>query len=213
MATFQDRLIEAMERKNISAAELSRLSGVNEGAISQYKKGAYKAGQRALDKLANALGVSPGWLMGDKDENISPNLTGIRPVIKQKIPLLGKIACGKPIYEHQEFEGYVDFISKVKVDFALLCKGDSMINARINDGDIVFIRKQDTINNGEIAAVSIITNDSCEAEVTLKRVYIHEDSIVLMAENPKYQPMVFTSANTEKIMILGKAIAFQSAIE
>ena len=99
----------------------------------------------------------------------------------------------------------------VHADFALRCKGDSMINARILDGDIVYIRKQDNIENGEIAAVLI---DECTSisEATLKRVYIYDDKIRLCAENPQYTDKVFFENDMNKVRILGKAVAFLSSV-
>ena len=83
-----------------------------------------------------------------------------------------------------------------------------MIGARIYDGDLVFIREQYTVDNGEIAAV--IIND----EATLKRVYYYpeEAKIILSPENPKYAPLVYINEELNSIKILGKAVAFQSII-
>lgn len=109
----------------------------------------------------------------------------------------------------QDFESYVEAGAKTNADFCLKAKGDSMINARILDGDIVFIRKQDMVDNGEIAAV-IIDN-----EATLKRAYYYktENKLVLMSENPKYSPFVYINDELNEVHILGKAIAFQSDIK
>lgn len=97
----------------------------------------------------------------------------------------------------------------IKADFCLIAKGDSMINARIMDGDIVFIKKQPMVENGEIAAVAI------DDEATLKRFYKDESTgtVTLVAENPAYAPMVFTASSQKNVYILGKAIAFQSNIK
>ena len=83
-----------------------------------------------------------------------------------------------------------------------------MIGARIYDGDIVFIRSQSTVDNGEIAAV--IIND----EATLKRVYYYpnEEKLILSPENPRYAPLVYIRDELESIKILGKAVAFQSTV-
>ena len=101
---------------------------------------------------------------------------------------------------------YVEALSDLHVDFCLQAKGDSMINARIKDGDIVFIRSQPEVNNGEIAAVAI--GDTA----TLKRVYYYpeKNQITLQAENPAFPPLTYVGAELEEIRILGKAVAFQS---
>lgn len=142
----------------------------------------------------------------DKIFSDFPQADNIKPVEPIRVPILGKIACGNPIFENEDFQGYASFMSKVKVDFCLIAQGDSMTGARINDGDVVFIRQQPEVENGEIAAVSI--ND----EVTLKRVYIYDTQIVLAAENLKYPPMIYQMNEIERFQILGKAVAFQSRV-
>ncbi len=124
------------------------------------------------------------------------------------IPLLGSIACGAPILAEEHIEDYVDMPKHIFADFALTCKGDSMINARIYDGDIVYIRRQDAVNDGEIAAV--LTEDG---EATLKRVRLFPDHIALMPENPMYKPLVFWHEEMNTVRILGKAIAFTGVIK
>lgn len=210
MTSFQERLNEALEKQNMKPSELSRRSGVNEGAISQYRKGKYKATQYNLERIAKVLNVSIPWLMGadvTPTESLSiPQASNIHPLKPIKVPILGKIACGKPIFETEDFQGYVSFVSKMHVDFCLIAQGDSMTGARIHNGDVVFICQQPEVENGEIAAVSI------NEEVTLKRVYIKENQIILAAENPKYAPMVYNINEIESFRILGKAVAFQSKI-
>ena len=122
--------------------------------------------------------------------------------------MLGEIACGKPIWANEERESYVQAGVNIKADFCLIARGDSMIGARIHDGDIVFCRSQNMVENGEIAAV--IIGD----EATLKRVYYYPDKqkLVLQAENPKYEPFVYVGSELDEINIIGKAIAFQSDV-
>lgn len=124
----------------------------------------------------------------------------------RKIPLLGRIACGAPILAEQHIEEYIDIPKNIHADFALTCQGDSMINARIFDGDIVYIRQQDTVESGEIAAV-LIDNDA-----TLKRIRIFDDHISLEPENPQYRPIVLWGEEMNTVRILGKAIAFTSSV-
>lgn len=121
---------------------------------------------------------------------------------------MGEIACGKPIYAEEAFEGYVQCGADISADFALICKGDSMVNARILDGDIVFIRKQSIVEDGEIAAVVI------DDEATLKRFYFdrNNNTVTLVAENPKYKPLTYKNEELNSIYVLGKAVAFQSNI-
>ena len=123
-----------------------------------------------------------------------------------KIPLIGAIACGSPILADDHIEDYIDLPKHIHADFALTCKGDSMINARIFDGDIVYIRQQDTVDNGQIAAVLI------DGEATLKRVRLFDDHISLEPENPQYRPLVYWGEEMNTVRILGKAVAFTSTV-
>lgn len=136
------------------------------------------------------------------------NYDNIQPIKTQRIPMLGEIACGEPIFAAEDRESYVEVGTEIKADFCLKAKGDSMINARILDGDIIFIRQQSIVENGEIAAVII------DDEATLKRVYYDREhnKLVLNAENPKYPPMVYVNEELDTVRILGKAIAFQSDV-
>lgn len=216
MATFRDRLEEALRLRDLSPAELSRLSGVNEGAISQYRNGAYKASQRSLEKLSNALQVSIPWLMGAdvpmENPSVHPaavhSLPNVFPLPKMaKVPIVGQIACGSPILAEQNIEGYAQAPDDLQADFVLVCKGDSMIGARICDGDYVFIRIQPDVEDGEIAAVLI------EDEATLKRVYkIGRSRLELRAENPAFPPLRFEGEELNNIRIMGKAVYFTSKV-
>lgn len=208
--TIYDRIRKIRTEKGISQSELARLVGYQgKSAVSKVEQGERDISQSMIVKYANALGVSPMYLLLG-DENISNDLFGkyeLMHIQTKRIHLLGEIACGEPIYAAEDFESYVWCGSDVKADFALRCKGDSMIGARINDGDIVFIRKQDDVENGEIAAVII------EGEATLKRVYKAIDTITLSAENPTFQPLVYTKERLDQVYIIGKAIAFQSDVK
>lgn len=214
MENFKDRLNSAISLRNISAAELARISKVNEGAISQYRKGAYKATQENLERLAKALNVSIPWLMGADVpmQAQTPVIDifqydNIRPMPEmRKVPRLGVIACGEPILANEEHGEFDTLPIEIKCDFTLVCKGDSMINARIFDGDVVAIKAQPTVENGEIAAVII------EDEATLKRVYQIGDTLILQAENPTFPDLEYHGEELNHIKILGKAVYFVSQV-
>lgn len=126
--------------------------------------------------------------------------------VQKKTPLIGSIACGTPILAEENIEQYVNCPKNIRADFALTCKGDSMINARIFDGDVVYIRQQKTVDNGEIAAVMV------EGEATLKRVRLFQDHLVLEPENPLYKPFVYWNDEMQSVQIIGKAVAFTSTV-
>lgn len=138
----------------------------------------------------------------------TPDVPGIFPLESRRFPMLGEIACGKPMMAYEDLESYVISGTDLHADFCLRARGDSMIGARIMDGDIVFIRSADMVSNGEIAAVVI------DNEATLKRVYYYpeEQKLILTPENPKYPPLVYIGNQLAEIRILGQAIAFQSDI-
>lgn len=206
-AEFKNRLKEAMEKINISQAELATKTGITASSISDWLKGKYLAKQDKVGILAKALRVSPAWLMGFDDPK--PNiyeLDNIFPIETRRYPLLGDIACGQPIQAIEEVNTYIEAESTIKADFCLRAKGDSMIDARILNGDIVFVREQPDVETGEIAVVLI------DNEATLKKVYKYPDKLVLMAANTSYSPMVYMPEELENVRILGKAVAFQSLV-
>ena len=132
MAEFKDRLEEALSLRSMKPSELAKKTGIGEGAISQYRKGAYKASQRNLEKISKALNFSIPWLMGisdDPNRTMPTNLLPLPEFVRK--PRLGEIACGKPILAVEDSETFDVVPSSIRCDFTLKCKGDSMINARI----------------------------------------------------------------------------------
>ncbi len=162
-----------------------------------------------IQSLANYFNINKSDLLDKHNYDLSfPNIPNIYPIELKRFPLLGEIACGKPRFASEDRESYVEASTDIQADFCLKAKGDSMINARIQDGDIVFIREQASVYNGEIAAVVI------DDEATLKRVFYYpeKDLFILKAENPKYDDLVYSKSELDNIRILGKAIAFQSDV-
>ncbi|WMI81567.1 LexA family protein [Anaerotignum sp. MB30-C6] len=193
--------------------------------LSQYVSGKVEPGQEKLTMLAMALNINEAWLMGydvpmERATNTSTNHPSSAPTCSnlvslkesnfKKVPLIGSIACGVPILATENIEEYINMDCGVYADFALRCKGDSMINARIFDGDIVYIRKQPCVENGEIAAVVI---DDMECQATLKRVFLDNEKIRLCAENPMYKDLIFFHEEMNTIRIIGKAVAFLSNVK
>ena len=162
-----------------------------------------------IQSLANYFNINKSDLLDKHNYDLSfPNIPNIYPIELKRFPLLGEIACGEPRFASEDRESYVEASTDIQADFCLKARGDSMINARIQDGDIVFIREQPSVYNGEIAAVVI------DDEATLKRVFYYpeKDLFILKAENPKYDDLVYSKSELDNIRILGKAIAFQSDV-
>lgn len=236
MPNFNERLKLLRTEKNLSqqdlADQISLILGgsksCSKSSINMYERGEREPGFEMMEAFADFFNVDMEYLLGKSEfrskfawlDSIdkSVDLPALRSKIKfenlfpletKKFPLLGNIACGEPIFADQKFELYVEAGANIRADFCLRAKGDSMIGARIYDGDIVFIRQQDMVDDGEIAAVLI------DDEATLKRVYYDREAGVLslFAENPQYRTMRFSGSDLETIRILGKAVAFQSDIK
>lgn len=193
--TIYENFSKILKSKGLTPYKVSKATGISAATLTSWKNGSYTP---KLDKLS---------LIADFLEIDISRLIGAEAKQEQKpLPILGTIACGTPVFAEENVEGYASPCYGVAADFCLFAKGDSMIGARIYEGDLVFIKKQPKVENGEIAAVLI---DDC---ATLKRVYHYpeEQKLVLSPENPKYKPLVFVGKELEEIQILGKAVAFQS---
>ncbi len=203
MNDFRSRLAHAMADKNIKAAELSRRTGISKPRLSQYKSGVYVPKADAICAIARALGVSEAYLLGTTD---IPEIHGGERY--KVLPMLSEVTCGNPVFHGEEDGSAVYTDADTDADFCIIAKGDSMKDARINSGDTVFVKKMESVSNGDIAA--IIIGD----EATLKRVYYYPESskLMLISENSNYEPIVFSGEELEKIHIIGKAVAFRSEI-
>lgn len=197
------------KEKKLTLETLAEALGTSKQTIHRYENGIItNIPPEKIQALANILEVTPSQLMGWEEPSSAPAVRGIMPIAMKKLPILGEIACGEPIYASEEHESFASADENLDADFCLRAHGDSMIGARIYDGDIVFIRSQNAVDNGEIAAVII------DDEATLKRVYYYpeKEKLILSPENPKYAPLVYVGGELETIKIIGKAVAFQSAV-
>jgi len=203
--TTGERMKERRKELGLSAEYVAEKLGVSPATIYRYEKGEIeKMPGNILEPISKILHTTPAYLMG-WDENPAPD--NIIPMPSMgRVPLLGNIACGEPITAEENVEDIVDLPEHIKADFALRCHGDSMINARIFDGDIVYIRQQPDVANGEIAAVLIGT------EATLKRVYHYTGRLELRPENPTFPVLSYEGAQLADVRIIGKAVAFTSAV-
>ena len=197
----------------LTLEEVGNAVGVGKSTVKKWEDGFISNMKRdKIALLANVLQVSPvtfitGVLIKDASSTVFDSTDNIIPLPKtKKVPLLGTIACGEPILAEENIEDYLGIDEKANVDFALRCKGDSMINARIFDGDIVYIKQQSDVDDGEIAAVLI------GDEATLKKIYKYENKVVLRPCNPMYDDMVYSDEQLNEVRIIGKAIMFTSMV-
>lgn len=215
MSTIGSRIRVRREEMGLSQDELARRLGYkSRSSINKIELDQRNLTQSKIKAIADALETTPAYVMGWNEPDIksgnsfTKSYDSILPIEVKRFPLLGEIACGKPIFANEDKELYVEAGANIQADFCLRAKGDSMIGARICDGDIVFIQQRDMVEDGEIAAVII------EDEVTLKRLsyYPGKNLLILKPENTKYEDLVYTGEELDHIRILGRAVAFQSDI-
>lgn len=207
--TTGDRIRSARKAKEMTQTELANRLHISKQLMYKYENDIIKnIPMDALKEIARVLEVSPSYLADFDDESTTADIPrGFIPVPSTtKIPLIGTIACGVPILAEENVEGYVELPDNIRADFALRCKGDSMIGAGIQSGDIVYIRKQSIVQNGQIAAVMV------DDEATLKRFYRYDDTVQLVAENPSVHPLVFVQEEINDLRIVGLAVGYTHKI-
>lgn len=214
-----ERIRAERRRMKLSQDEVAKVLETTKQAIYKYEKGIVEnIPPEKVERMAELFGVTPAYLIGWSDdpqgegegESGVPSdlpaavLTELRPIARTKLPMLGNVACGEPIYAAEDHETYLA-AGGIDADFCLTAKGDSMINARIFDGDVLFVKKQEIVDDGEIAVVLV------EDEATVKRVFYDRgaEELTLVPENPMYRPMRFSGAALNQIRILGKVVAVQ----
>lgn len=206
MDDFLQRTFETLKAQGKRHKDLADHLGVSPQRVTDWKSGRVLSYSKYMEKIAAYLGVSVDYLLTGKSTPFSfPNIS---PAVRRSVPMLGSISCGEPIYAAEEHEYSVSVGGDVAADFVLRAKGDSMIGAHIYDGDLVFFRQCDTVDNGKIAVVVI------GDEATLKRVYYtpEKQQLVLMPENPSYRPLVYVGAELQEVRIMGEALFVQSML-
>jgi len=212
--TVGERIKQRRLAIGMSADDLGASIGKSRATIYRYESGDIEnVPTTIIRKMADALQTTVEYLMGWQgitSTALSADLRslGFMPPPKTvKKPRLGVISCGEPIDSEENFDGFDNVPENITCDFTLICEGDSMLGARIRDGDVVYIRQQPTVESGQIAAILI---DGTEK--LLKRVYIKKDSIVLQAENPAYEPLFFVGEEMNRVSIIGRAVGFTSVL-
>lgn len=207
---IRNRIFQKKSELNLSYQDMSEKTGLSKSTLQRYITGDIRnLGLDKLEILAKSLDVTPSYLMGWEDENKDPileNIPGIiTPVKMKKIPILGVIACGDPIFAQENYEGYFMIDKNLpEADFILKAKGDSMIEANIFNGDLVFLKKTNDVDNGRIAAVLI------DDEATLKRVNKDGNTVVLQPCNKNYKPIIINKSDDKQVLILGEMVGVYS---
>lgn len=202
MSITGKRLLELREGKELSQEEVAKRIGVDRTTYAKYESGASRP-VRKIAELSQLFGVSTDYILGTSD---APNDSfGVH---MKRVPMLGYAAAGRPLEDVNQSVAYYDVDDKYDVDFCITVRGDSMIDAGINDGDIVFIRAMSEVPNGKIACIRIDGDRAC-----LKRFYRTGDTVTLVSANSAYAPMVFTKENCESLEVVGLAVIKQSEIK
>lgn len=206
------KLIKLREEYNLTQTELAKIAGVSSKSISAWELEKRDPKIQPIKSICKYFGIDINDFIDESSDiyksELPKNMVPYQTM--KKIPLVGTIACGQPILAEENITDYIDLPGHIKADYALSYKGDSMINAGINDGDIVYIRKQETVENGQIAAVLV---EDGNTEATLKRFYFSGNTVMLNAENPEYAPLVYVGAEIENVHVIGLAVAFTHIIK
>lgn len=205
MSDIYERIKSRREELGLTTEELAQRMGYKtRSSITKIETGKADIPQSKVKAFARALQTTTAYLMGDDDaREARPSIpAGFEPLPEMTaVPLVGTIACGTPILAEQNVEARIGVPAAWRADFALTCKGDSMA-PRYLDGDIVCIRCQPQVENGQIAAVLI------GEEATLKRFYQNGDTVTLQAENPAYSPLVYRGEELNEIRVEGRVVGF-----
>lgn len=207
MEQLYENIRKLRTEKGISQDELARLTGYKDrSSITKIESGKVDLAQSKIMLFAKVLGTTPADLMGlttTSNDSLPPEAIKLET---KELPILGSVACGKPIFDPSDGV-QIKVPSSFHADFGLYARGDSMIGADIHDGDLVFFTQQQTVENGQIAAVFI------DDEVTLKRVYYQQgERLVLQAENSSVPPIIIEGPDLNQVHIIGRAIAKQSVV-
>ena len=211
MADFAATIKRLRLERGITQEQLASMLKVSRSTIGMYETGSREPDFETCEAIADIFNVDMDYLLGrtsvERKEPITPSIIppGFEPLPRMvKKPRVGTIACGEPVTAEENIEDYVDVPEDVHCDLCLRCNGDSMIDAGIHDGDVVYIHIQPQVENGQIAAVRI------DGEATLKRVFWDESSqtLTLLAENRNFAPLVYTGPILETVHVEGRAVGY-----
>lgn len=200
------RLKELRKERKISQQKLADHLDVARSTVAMWEVGPNQPDSEMLLRIADYFDVTIDYLLGRSDD--SEALSGFYPVKKKKFPVLGKVACGEPIFADEDRETWITSSDDIDADFCLVAQGDSMTGAHIEDGDIVFIKQMDVVENGYIAVVLI------GDEATIKYIdYRPETStLILTPANPAFRTQVYQGPDLETIRVIGMAVTLQKSL-
>ena len=190
MKTISERLKEALKIRHMKAIELSRMTGIDRGSISNYIYGRYEPKQKAIYLMSQALNVNEAWLMGHDVDMYRPS---DKPTSTGTVRLIDGVAAGSPIFAEDNIVGYIPTdVRNADECFGLIVRGESMINASIPDGARIIVHMQNTAEDGQIIVCRVNRDDA-----TLKRFKRLGDHVLLMPENPLFEPIIVPARDFE----------------
>ena len=200
------RLVSLRKEKKITQAELAEALAVTQAAVGNWELGKREPDYVTLSRIADFFHVTVDYLLGRTDDPEgadTADIPGLFPVKRKKFPVLGKVACGEPIFADEERDTWITASGDIDADFCLVAQGDSMTGAHIDDGDIVFVKQMEIVPNGYIAVVLI------EDEATLKFIdwRPEQSTLILTPANPAFRTQVYTGEQLNRIRILGLAVS------
>lgn len=190
--------------RGMTQAQLAAAIGVSESAVGMYESGRRRPKDAVVEALADVFNV-PKWAILYREDEVGPigslpsNVRPISSLHTQRVPMIGEVAAGQPVYAPEDCEVYVD--SPVKCDAAITIRGDSMIPA-YQDGDVVYIRCRPDVDDGQVAVVFL------DDEATIKHVYHEKDGLLLLSDNPKYAPIRATVEDYPNLRVFGVPVGF-----
>ena len=206
MPSFADMLSYLRKRDGYSQTELADKLKISRSAIGMYESGKREPDFETLEALADTFNVNMDTLLGKADDIKTPPLpSNLIPARFRQAPLVGEIACGTPILAEQNIIDYIDVPEHIQCDFALKCRGNSMIDLGVKDGDVVYIRSQPEVQNGQVAAVIV---DGAESEATLKKFFRYDNHVMLIPANSEEAPFAFYGEEMSRVHVQGLAVGF-----
>ena len=203
------------EQRGMSQDALAEKVGYKDrSSIAKVEAGLVDLSQSKIAAFAKALGVSPAILIGVGEDPVLGSKddlpSNLIPARFRQAPLIGEIACGTPILAEQNIIDYIDVPEHIQCDFALKCRGNSMIDLGVKDGDVVYIRSQPEVQNGQVAAVIV---DSAESEATLKKFFRYDNHVMLIPANSEEAPFAFYGEEMSRVHVQGLAVGFMHVFE
>lgn len=205
---FSKNLNHYINKNNLTQLEIAKTINVSPQTFNTWVKGIAIPRMGKIQKLADYFGIYKSDLLEDKTFNNTDDYSDVTNLIypsAYRIPIIGKICAGDGCTVIEEKMGYFTIDHTIKADFALIVKGDSMIDIDINDGDVVLIKKVYDYFDGKIYAIRLIDED----EATIKKCFFEDDKVIMQPCNPEYKPII---TDGENVSVVGECVGVYHAL-